>query len=90
MVTAFVLISVKDKQFRETADHLLQYPGITELHLVAGEYDMVALVRVATNPELSQLITHCIIQAPGVERTKTLFALETYSRFDLPLLFGVK
>jgi len=89
MVTAFVLISVKDKQFRETADYLLQFPGITELHLVAGEYDMVAVVRVAGNAELSQLITQRIVQAPGVERTKTLFALETHSRFNLSALFGV-
>ena len=90
MVTAFVLISVKDKQFRETSDHLLQFRGITELHLVAGEYDMVAVVRVADNHELSHLITSHIIQAPGVERTKTLFALNTYSHFDLSALFGVK
>jgi DNA-binding Lrp family transcriptional regulator len=89
MVTAFVLISVRDKQFRETSDYLLQFPGITELHLVAGEYDMVAVARVASNTELSQLITTRIVQAPGVERTKTLFALETYSRFDLGALFGV-
>ena len=89
MVTAFVLISVKNKQFRETADHLLRFPGITELHLVAGEYDMVAVVRVGTNPELSQLITQHIVQAPGVERTKTLFALETFSRFDLSKVFDV-
>jgi DNA-binding Lrp family transcriptional regulator len=90
MVTAFVLISVKDKQFRQTSDYLLQFPGITELHLVAGEYDMVAVVRVASNPELSHLITSHIIQAPGVERTKTLFALDTYSLFDLSALYGVK
>jgi len=89
MVTAFVLISVRGKQFRETASHLLQFPGITELHLVAGEYDMVAVVRVSGNAELSQLITQRIVQAPGVERTKTLIALETHSRFDLCSLFGV-
>jgi hypothetical protein len=49
----------------------------------------VAVVRVAGNAELSQLITTRIVQAPGVERTKTLFALETHSRFDLSRLFGV-
>lgn len=90
MVTAFVLISVRNKQFRETADHLLQYPGIAELHLVAGEYDMVAVVRVRDNAELSQLITSHVVHAPGVERTKTLFALETFSRFDLGTLFGLQ
>ncbi len=89
MVTAFVLISLREKQFRETADHLVQLPGVTELHLVAGEYDMVAVVRVRDNAELSRLITTRIVQASGVERTKTLIALETYSRYDLSALFGV-
>jgi DNA-binding Lrp family transcriptional regulator len=90
MVTAFVLINLKDKQFRTTSEQLLQFPGITELHLLAGEYDMVAVVRVASNADLSHLITTHIIQAPGVERTKTLFALDTFSRFDLAALFGLK
>ncbi len=88
MVTAFVLISVRDKQFRQTAEYLLQYAGITELHLVAGEYDMVAVARVRDNVELSQLITQHVTNAPGVERTKTLFSLETFSKFDLEALFA--
>jgi len=90
MVTAFVLINVEsNKRLREIADSLLGFNGILEVHVVAGEYDMVAVVRVHDNATLSELITEKIIHAPGVKRTKTLFALESYSSYDLSALFEI-
>ena len=90
MVTAFVLINLEDKQIRNIADSLLAFDGVAEVHVVAGEYDMVAVVRVADNVSLSELITNRIIHAPGVQRTKTLFALESHSQFDLAKLFELQ
>lgn len=87
MVTAFVLISVVDKQVHETVKALLQAKGVTEIHIVAGDYDLVAVVRVPDNAQLGNLITNSIVNAPGVERTKTLFALESHSKFDLASIF---
>lgn len=88
MVTAFVLISVEDRRVHETVRALLQHRGVTEIHIVAGEYDMVAVVRVQDNETLAKLITNEIVHAPGVERTKTLFALESHSTFDLNQIFS--
>ena len=90
MVTAFVLINVQDKKVHEIAQNLLAYEGVTELHVVAGEYDMVAILRVRDNQDLSTLITQNIIHTSGVERTKTLFALESFSPFDLSACFGIE
>ena len=87
MVTAFVLISVEDRKVHETVKALMQCSGVTEIHIVAGDYDMVAVIRVADNMELGSLITNKIVNAPGVERTKTLFALESHSKFDLQSIF---
>jgi DNA-binding Lrp family transcriptional regulator len=89
MVTAFVLINVQDRKVHEIADSLLAYEGVTELHIVAGEYDMVAVLRVRDNQYLSELITQKIIHTSGVERTKTLFALESFSPFDLAKNFNL-
>lgn len=80
MVTAFVLINVENKQFQELADHLLAIPGVSEVHVVAGEYDMVVVTRVEDNLRLSQLLTGELIHAPGVHRTKTLIALESFPK----------
>ena len=88
MVTAFVLISVEDKRVHETVKALLQHDGVTEIHVVAGEYDIVAVIRVEDNATLANLITEKIVTAPGVERTKTLFALESHSRYDLNEIYG--
>lgn len=88
MVTAFVLICVEDKKVHETVKALLKHKGVTEIHIVAGEYDMVAVIRVKDNAELANLITEKIVSAPGVERTKTLFALESHSPYDLKEMFG--
>ena len=90
MVTAFVLVNVQDGCVREIANELLGLNGVKETHVVAGEYDIVAVVRVKDNRELSDLITGKIIHANGVERTKTLFALESFSSFDLAELFEVR
>ncbi len=76
MVTAFVLINVEDRQLHEIAAALNQYVGVAEVHVVAGEYDMVAVVRVPDNKLLAKLLTDKIIHTPGVKRTKTLISLE--------------
>lgn len=88
MVTAFVLIHVEHKRLADVADRLLALNGVTEVHVVAGEYDMVAVLRVADNRSLSELITGHIVHTPGVDRTKTLFALESFSRYDLEQIFN--
>jgi DNA-binding Lrp family transcriptional regulator len=89
MVTAFVLVNVEDKKLRVIADLLLELPGVTEVHVVAGEYDMVAIMRVADNQTLSELITEKIVHVPGIHRTKTLFAMQSFSPFDLETIFQV-
>ena len=89
MVTAFVLINVQDKDLAKIAGNLLAMPGVKEAHVVAGEYDIVAVVRVADNHALSDLITQKIVHAPGILRTKTLFAIQSHSPYDLKQIFGV-
>jgi DNA-binding Lrp family transcriptional regulator len=89
MVTAFVLISVEDKKLQGIGDALLELPGVKEVHVVAGEYDMVAVLRVGNNAELSKLLTEKLIHIAGVHRTKTLISLESFSEIDLARTFGV-
>ena len=80
MVTAFVLINLQDKNIKKIADNLLKLPGIVEVHAVAGEYDMVAEIKVADNRTLSELITEHIVHAQGVLHTKTLFSLQSFDK----------
>jgi len=78
MVTAFVLIHANDKDFSEMGRAMLDIEGVVEAHVVAGEYDMVAVVRVSDTPTLSRILTEKLVHVPGVSRTKTLISLEAF------------
>ncbi len=78
MVTAFVLANVEGSHVADIADRLRTLEGIAEVHLVAGEYDILAIVRVADNSSLSELITREIVHTAGVQRTKTLISMAGY------------
>ncbi len=90
MVNAFVLINIEGKNVREIARNLLAVEGVAEVYTVAGEYDFIAVVRVQDNATLSRVITEDIIHRPGVRHTKTLFALDAYSKVDLQAVYGKK
>ncbi len=75
MVTAFVLINVEDRHLTDITKRLKEYQGVAEVHVVAGEYDMVAIVRVEDNAVMANLLTNEIIHTPGIKRTKTLISL---------------
>ena len=90
MVNAFVLVNVGTKNIREIAQSLIDVNGVTEVYPVAGEYDILVVIRVKDNGMLSKIITDEIIHKDGVNHTKTLFALDVYSKVDLHATFGIE
>jgi len=90
MVNAFVLITIDRKDIKALAENLLKIKGVTEVYPVAGEYDLICVVRVDDNATLSRVVTENIIHTKGIRHTKTLFALDAYSRIDLDKAFGKK
>lgn len=76
MVTAFVLINIEGAKASEIAERLRGLDGIAEVHLVAGEYDILAVARVESNAALSNLITRQLVHTGGILRTKTLISME--------------
>ncbi len=90
MVTAIVLINVERSKLKDVIDSVLGTEGVTEVYAVAGEYDLVAIVRVSDNKSLSKIVVDKMPhQIPGITHAKTLFALEAYSEKDLAGLFGI-
>ena len=90
MVNAFVLVNIREKNIREISNTLMTLDGVTEVYPIAGEYDMLVVIRVDDNVTLSKIITDEIIHKQGIRHTKTLFALDVYSKFDLSKIFGVQ
>lgn len=89
MVTAFVLIETDRGQTNAVADALVGLDGVSEVHSVAGRYDLVAVLRVATNDALADLVTEQVRQIDGIARSETLIAFRATSRHDLERLFSV-
>ena len=81
MVTAIVLINVERMKIKQVVSELMAIDGVTEVHAVAGEYDLVAIVRVSDNTKLSDIVVDKMPHdIPGIVHTKTLFALDTHRK----------
>lgn len=89
MVTAIVLIKCDVHQVPETAQALADMADISEVYSVAGEYDLVAIVRVSRHEDLADVVTGEIGRVPTVTATETLTAFRAYSRHDLDSLFSI-
>jgi len=89
VVTAIVLLKVQRQKIQQTAAQLADVKGFTEVFSVSGNYDLVALARVATNDELSDLITNKLAGFDSIEATETMLAFKAYSSHDLEAMFGV-
>ncbi len=88
-VHAVVLIHCQIDEIPEAAQAIADISGVTEVYSVAGEVDLVAIVRVAEHDELAKVIPGGIAKVGGVERTETLISFQVYSKHDLERLFSV-
>ena len=83
MITTIVLIRADPKSIPQVAQRLAGIDGVTEVYSVSGEWDLVAIVRVAEYDRIAQVVTEEFVKVPGIERTQTLTAFRAYSRKDL-------
>lgn len=88
MITAIVLTEAIKDRVSETAEALAALPDVTEVYSIAGAWDLVVIVRVRSNEEVADFVTHQILKNEGVTKTTTLIAFRAYSRYDLEHLFS--
>ena len=89
MVTALVLMHVEGDRVDDVAQKLIELPGVSEVYSIAGEWDLVTVLRVARNEDVADLVTRRILKTPGVEETETLIAFKAYSKHDLERMFSI-
>ena len=63
MVTAIVLVTCEVDQTPETAQALADLEGVSEVYSVAGDWDLVAIVRVGGHDDLAATVTEQIGRA---------------------------
>jgi DNA-binding Lrp family transcriptional regulator len=89
MVSAVVLLGLERNRINEVAQQLVAMPGVTEVYSVAGQYDLVAIIRVKDNDALAELVTGKMLKVEGILRSETLIAFRVLSRYDLERMFSV-
>jgi DNA-binding Lrp family transcriptional regulator len=89
MVTAVVLIKARTDQVTALAEQMADIEGVSEVFSVAGQYDLVALVRVRENEDLAHVISDRMRKLPGIVSSETLIAFKVYSRKDLEAAFAL-
>ncbi len=89
MVHAVVLIQCEIDRIPEAAQAIAELEGVSEVYSVAGEFDLVAIVRVPEHEDLARVIPGGVAKVEGVVRTETLIAFQVYSRHDLERLFSI-
>lgn len=62
---------------RELAQRIAQLPGVHEVHIISGEYDLLLKVRGRTLEDIGTLVVDRLRQLKGVGRTLTFACFET-------------
>lgn len=89
MVTAIVNVSCAVDRIPEVAQAIADLAGVSEVYSVAGDVDLVAMVRVRAHDELHEVIAGRLNKVDGVLATQTLIAFRAYSRADAEATFSV-
>jgi DNA-binding Lrp family transcriptional regulator len=89
MITAIVMIDAATDSIPEVAEAVADLEGVSEVYSVAGDVDLIALVRVREFDQIAEVVAGRINKVPGVLETDTHIAFRAYSRHDLEAAFSI-
>jgi len=85
-VLAFILTTVRYRvpgqqkvlSQREFCKQIAQHPLVLGVYVLSGEYDVLLKVRAKDIDELNHFIVEFLREIPAVDKTLTMFAMETF------------
>jgi DNA-binding Lrp family transcriptional regulator len=89
VITAIVMIDAATDAIPEVAEAVADLEGVSEVYSVAGDADLIAIVRVREFEQIAEVIAGRISRVPGVLETDTHIAFRAYSRHDLEAAFAI-
>ena len=89
MTHAVILISAEREALPVLGGPLADVEGVTEAWSVTGEWDFVALIRVAQPDQLADVVTNKLGRLEGIANTYTMVAFEVFSQHDLDAMFSL-
>ena len=89
MITAIVNVNCAVDRIPEVAQAIAELDGVSEVYSVAGDVDLIAIVRVREFEQIADVVAGRINKVPGVVDTDTHIAFRAYSRHDLESAFSI-
>ena len=89
MITTIVMISVEPDRIPDIAAEIADLDGVSEVYSVAGDVDLIAIVRVPDFDRIAEVVAGRLSRVPGVRHTTTHVAFRAYSRHDLDAAFSI-
>ena len=83
------MISVESDKIPEVAQAIADLEGVSEVYSVAGDVDLIAVVRVREFDQVAEVIAGRLSKVAGVLHTDTHIAFRAYSRHDLEATFSI-
>ena len=71
------------------AQAIADLDGVSEVYSVAGDVDLIAIVRVREFDQIAEVIAGRLSKIEGVLHTDTHVAFRAYSRHDLDAAFSI-
>ena len=78
MVNAIVLLNVERGRTKEVAELLVAINGVEEVSTVAGQYDMVAIIKANDDDHFAEIVTEGMLGIEGIRASETLIAIKQY------------
>jgi DNA-binding Lrp family transcriptional regulator len=83
------MVSVETDKIPELAEQIAGLDGVSEVYSVAGDADLIAIVRVREFDQIAEVIAGRMSKLAGVLHTDTHIAFRAYSRHDLEETFSI-
>jgi DNA-binding Lrp family transcriptional regulator len=85
MVLAYVLVTVKGEDASIIAERLSEFEEISSIHLIYGEYDIIARIKAKNMIDLREFTVDKLMKVQGIEKTTTLIVADVTKETDAQL-----
>lgn len=82
MVLAYILITVKGRNESKVAEELLKCKEVDNIHVVYGEYDIVAKIKAPNLIKLREFAMDKLSKIEDIDKTTTLIAVDQTKEGD--------
>ena len=83
MLTAIVLVKAEPGKVATLGPALAAVEGVSEVYSVAGDEDLVVIVRVNDYERVDDIVTEHVAPMGGIIETRTLIAFRQYDPTDV-------